>query len=95
MDKKELLAVIYEEELQRLNNLSYSAVVKEVESWFNEKVLPNETQESLIQTYMRDYMRWQEDASKEELEQIVFQEIDNIRKMDRDFDLDGRGDMEL
>ncbi len=82
MDEKELLALLYEAELDRLEYLSDSAFIKEAKAWFNRSISQYKTRESLQKAYMRDYMRWQSEASIEELENEVFNELQLARRED-------------
>jgi hypothetical protein len=74
MTKQELLDKIEQDELERINNLSCSAFRKEAQEWFVDSD-EGDTMTCDISTlkidYMEDYMRWQNDKSIEELQELI------------------------
>ena len=71
MPKKELLYQIEIQELARIYDLSDSAFRKEVAEWFNDEEMPSESNSEVLNDYMTDYMRWQNDKSIEELHELL------------------------
>ncbi len=74
MDKQQLLNEIEEKELQRVNDLSDSALRAEVSEWFTDDCgedIATADRNTLIIDYMEDYMRWNNDKSVNELLEMV------------------------
>lgn len=74
MDKKTLLYKVADKELNRLLKLDRQELEREYYDWFggaipeNVDILPNET---LRNDLLEDYMRYREDESIEELQEML------------------------
>jgi len=73
MDRKQMLNLLAEQEIQKMNDLSDSAFLDEICSWFDEAIVitPTQPRGVLMSDYTEDYMRWQEDKSDEELKELI------------------------
>ena len=71
MTKQEYIQTIEKKELARLNALTYDEIAKEVSEWFNDSIEPTESREEIINDYLADFMRYKQDNSMEELQEIL------------------------
>lgn len=69
-DKKELLRLVAEKEMKRLNNLSLKDLHKEAQDWFQDEIIPID-RDVIILELVEDYMRYREEESEEELQEIL------------------------
>ena len=71
MTKQELLDLIENKELSRLNTLPTAKLQEEISEWFNDEILECESREDMTNDYMNDFMRYRQDESIEELQEVL------------------------
>ena len=69
--KKDLLRTIEEIELKRINELTLEELQQEIVDWFQCDVGKRETRADLTNDLLEDYMRYRQDESEQELQDLL------------------------